>query len=121
MGLLRTENICSFIGCNKIRDLFHFFKNLIYKLFHINNVNIDTLHFNFNLSNSRSRNSAILLISEYIATIWFNRDVNAHIDVNMYKVRVLRQRQIISIILKDKLGDIFSTAICEANKIFDPD
>ena len=79
----------------------------------IDNMNIDRiLHLDIKAGSKKDTNTAILLTTSYIATVWFNRDTGTQIQPSLYKSCITRHRSILSMILKQKMKDLFSVNYC---------
>ena len=58
------------------------------------------------------QNTATILVTAYIGTIWNNRHVETTVDTYKYKLKILNQFHIISIILKENVRKMFTEKYC---------
>ena len=102
-----------FIECKKIKNILVYFKHVIDKICNIKNVNINKiLHLNFN-GNKNQCNTAIIVTTAFIGCVWYNRANTKFIEPQSYKTRLLKQNHLLQIILKEKMGKLFTENYCK--------
>ena len=69
------------------------------------------------LKNNRNKNTAAVLVTDYICTVWNNRD-NPCDKVYLLKKKILQRLQFSTFILKDKMVDNFNQVYCNINQRF---
>ena len=107
-----------FIQCIKVRIILSYFEHIMKTLCNIDNMNIDRiLYLDIKTGSKQDTNTAIILTTSYIATVWFNRDTGTHIQPSLYKSCITRHRSILSMILKQKMKDLFSVNYCNFDNL----
>ena len=106
-----------FIECKKTKDVLQYFKESLFKLCNVKSKGIvNTLHLDFK-AKRKDNNTAVILISTYIGCIWFNRARVNCIEHHVYKTNLLKHHNILSLILKDKMSNIFNEKFTNINNI----
>ena len=59
--------------------------------------------------------TAIILTVHYISTIWYNRCKNAEINSSLFKANIINHQKLLSLILKEKLQNVFTENYCYIN------
>ena len=70
------------------------------------------LYLDIKAGSKQDTNTAIILTTSYIATVWFNRDTGTPVQPSLYNSCITRHRTILSMILKQKMKEIFSVKYC---------
>ena len=97
-----------FVKCKKVKNVFMYFKNLLFELCKIKSKDIvNILHLDFK-AKGRENNTAVILTTTYIGCIWFNRARINCIEDYVYKANLLKHHHVLSIILKDKMVKHFN-------------
>ena len=103
-----------FSECIKLSLLNTYFKNLLRSLCGIECGNIiKTLHLDIKGQSKKDTNTAIILTSSYISTVWFNRASRVQIQPSLYQTSILRHKVMLSMILNQKMCKIFSEKYCD--------
>ena len=74
------------------------------------------LYLDIKVGNKRQQNTAAVLVTSYIGTIWFNRFGDTAVDPYKYKIKILNQYQMLSKILEDEYTQVFTVKY--GNSIF---
>ena len=102
-----------FTRCIKVRILLRYFGDILKNVCNIDNMDIDRiLYLDIKAGSKQDTNTAIILTTSYIATVWFNRDTGTPVQPSLYKSCITRHRTILSMILKQKMKEIFSVKYC---------
>ena len=106
-----------FIECVKVKNVLQYFKELLFKVCNVKSKGIvNTLHLDFKVKR-KDNNTAVVLTSTYIGCIWFNRARVNCIEHHVYKTTLLKHHNILSLILKDKMSNIFNEKFTNINNI----
>ena len=70
------------------------------------------LHLDIKAQSKQDTNTAVVLTTSYISTIWFNRGNNVQIRPSLYQTSILKHKRLLSIILKNKMIKLFSNKYC---------
>ena len=107
------DNIHMFGKCKIIKNILHYFKNILNEMCGIVNMNIkEILYLDIKIKNKKNVNTAILLISQYISTIWYNRDKSMSLEPNLYKVNIIKHHKFLKLVLKERMNQIFTEKYC---------
>ena len=103
-----------FSECTKLNLLITYFKNLLRNICGIECGNINkTLHLDIKCQSKKDTNTAVILTSSYISTVWFNRASRVQIQPSLYQTSILRHKVMLSMILNQKMCKIFSEKYCD--------
>ena len=58
-------------------------------------------------------NTATVLIVNFIATIWYNRNRNIPLDPLLLKTNILKHQKLLSLVLMDNRQKVFTEKYCE--------
>ena len=102
--------------CHQIKHLLAWFKKLLVQCLNTNQFSmIKLLFFDTTSLNKKNKNTATILVADYICTIWNNRD--NHCDkIYLLKKRILQRFQYNQYISKNKLEQMFSRVYCNINQ-----
>ena len=105
--------------CSKIINVLNWLKKLLMVCLNINHFPMIKLLFfdTSSLKNSRNKNTAAVLVTDYICTVWNNRD-NQCDKIYLLKKKILQRLQFSTFILKNKMVDKFSRVYCNINQRF---
>ena len=108
--------------CSKIINVLKWFNKLLRVCLNINQLPklpmIKLLFFDTSsLKNIRNKNTAAVLVTDYICTVWNNRD-NQCDKIYLLKKKILQRLQFNTFILKDKMVDKFNREYSNINQRF---
>ena len=102
-----------FSECTKLNLLITYFKHLLRNICGIECGNINkTLHLDI-CQSKKDTNTAIILTTSYISTVWYNRGNIAQLQPSFFQTSILKHKSLLSIILKNKMIEIFSNKYCQ--------
>ena len=103
-----------FSECNKVSIVRDYFKVLLKDICGIECRDINKiLHLDIKAQSKIDTNTAIILTTSYVSTVWLNRANNAQIQPSMYQRSILKHKNMLSMILNQKMREIFSNKYCE--------
>ena len=106
-----------FYECYKVEMIKDYFENLIWIICGIDRPNINKiLHLDIKAQSKKETNSAIILTTAYISTIWYNRVNNVQIHPSIYQTSILKHKTLLSLVLKNKMNEIFSYKYCDIER-----
>ena len=98
-----------FCECIKVTLVKDYFKRLLRIICNIDSRNMNKiLHLDIVGHSNKDTNTAVVLTTSYISTIWFNRGNNVQIRPSLYQTSILKHKTLLSIILKNKMTKLFS-------------
>ena len=113
---IREDNEHMFLKCKKVENILEYFKTVLLKICNITYDNMGQIIYLDIKSNTRKQlNTTIVLTVQYIATIWYNRARNTHIDPVLFETKIFKHHKLISLILKDKMEVLFTEKYCKVN------
>ena len=111
----KTVIIC-FLKCKVIQKVLDYFKTILFKVCNITYDNMEQILFLDIKSKSKKHlNTIIILTVQYIATVWYNRARNTHIDPVLFETNIVKHHKLLSLILKDKMQLLFTEKYCHVN------
>ena len=103
-----------FSECNKVSIVRDYFKVILKYICGIECRDINKiLHLDIKAQSKIDTNTAIILTTSYVSTVWLNRANNAQIQPSMYQRSVLKHKNMLSMILNQKMRETFSNKYCE--------
>ena len=106
-----------FCECIKVNLISNYFKRLLRNICGIECTNINNiLHLDVRAKSKKDTNSAVILTTSYISTVWFNRAGNAPIQPSLYQTSILKHKNMLSMILNQKMIEIFSKEYCDIER-----
>ena len=111
---LEESNIHMFLYCANVQVC----KNLLIKIiFYFCNMNVENyllkcLFFDFPKVNKQIKNTLIIIVSSYIANIWFNRNSLENLDYKL-KAKIKMCQKLHMDILQDKGENVFTGNYCK--------
>ena len=106
-----------FSECIKVNLVSDYFKTLLRSLCGIECRDMNTiLHLDIKARTKKDTNSAVILTTSYISTVWFNRASNTQIQPSLYKTSILKHKNMLSMILNQKMINIFSKEYCDIER-----
>ena len=106
-----------FSECIKLNLLSNYFKNILRNICGVECVNINKiLHLDLKGQTKKDTNTAVILTSSYISTVWFNRASRVQIQPSLYQTQILRHKTMLSMILNQKMNKIFSEKYCDTER-----
>ena len=113
------DNQHMFSDCFKVIIIRDYFKYLLRNICGIESICMNkTLHLDIKSQSKKDTNTAIILTTAYISTVWFNRSSTSQIQTSHYQTSILRHKTLLSMILKNKMSEIFSIKYCDIEKMF---
>ena len=98
-----------FLKCKKIQKVLDYFKTILFKVCNITYDNMEQILFLDIKSKSKKHlNTIIILTVQYIATVWYNRARNTHIDPVLFETNIVKHHKLLSLILKEKMDQLFT-------------
>ena len=108
-----------FPDCVKVILIRDYFKDLLGNTCGIENRCMNKiLHLDIKAKSKQDNNTAVLLTTAYISTVWLNRSSTTQIQMSHYQTSILRHKNLLSMILKNKMSEIFSIKYCDIEKMF---
>lgn len=99
--------------CKNIKKVLNYFKSILSDLCGIVNINIqEILYLDIKSKNKKNINTSIVLISQYISTIWHNRGKNVAVEPNLFKVNIVRHQRFLKLVLKERMHQFFTDKYC---------
>ena len=93
-----------------------YFKTILFKVCNITYDNMEQILFLDIKSKSKKHlNTIIILTVQYIATVWYNRARNTHIDPVLFETNIVKHHKLLSLILKDEMQLLFTENYCHVN------
>lgn len=115
---VEENNMHMFYYCHQIKHLLAWFKKLLVQCLNTNQFSmIKLLFFDTTSFNKKNKNTATILVTDYICTIWNNRD-NQCDKIYLLKKRILKRFQYSQYIFKNKSEQMFSQVYCNINQRF---
>ena len=110
------DNIHMFEKCKKVKLVLDYFRYTLNYICGIENVNLkEMLYLDIKIKNKKKVNTAIVLTSQYISTIWYNRGKSMYVEPNLFKVNILRHQTFLKMVLKERMYQIFTDNYCSLN------
>ena len=122
--LCETCHVCEdkqhmFSDCVKVILIRDYFKDLLRNICGIENICMNKiLHLDIKAKSKQDTNTAVILTTAYISTVWLNRSSTTQIQMSHYQTSILRHKNLLSMILKNKMSEIFSIKYCDIEKMF---
>ena len=111
---MEESNIHKFYFCPQVQDCLLWLKKVIYYLCGLNcNSLLKILSFDFPNIENRNKNTLCIIISNYIACTWYNRE-NLVMLTNKLKAKMIFDQKIKLEILGNKANKVFSENYCKA-------
>ena len=105
-----------FEKCKKVKLVLDYFRYILNYICGIENVNLkEMLYLDIKIKNKKKVNTAIVLTSQYISTIWYNRGKSMYVEPNLFKVNILRHQTFLKMVLKERMYQIFTDNYCSLN------
>ena len=102
-----------FCECIKVTVVKNYFKKLLRIICNIDSRNMNKiLHLDIAGHSKKDTNTAVVLTTSYISTVWFNRGNNVQIQPSLYQTSILKHKRLLSIILNTKIIELFSNKYC---------
>ena len=102
-----------FYECVKTSIVLDFFKDTLKNICDIDVIDIKKiLHLDIRTGSKQDTNTAVILTTSYISTVWFNRASRSQIQPSVYKACILKHKNMLSMILNRKLTEVFSDKYC---------
>ena len=96
-----------------LKKVLPYFKIILNDVCGIVNINIkDILYLDIKVRNKKKVNTAIILISQYISTIWYSRDKGMSVEPDFLKGNVMRHQKFLKLVLKERMDQIFTEKYC---------
>ena len=106
-----------FSECFKVKLVSDYFKSILRNVCGIECRDINPiLHLDIKAQSKKETNSAVILTSSYISTVWFNRASNAQIQPSLYQTSILKHKNMLSMILNQKMIEIFTKEYCDIER-----
>ena len=103
-----------FQECIKVTLINNYFNNLLRNICNIESRDMNKiLHLDINAQSKKDTNTAIILTTSYISTVWYNRGNIAQLQPSFFQTSILKHKSLLSIILKNKMIEIFSNKYCQ--------
>ena len=98
-----------FCECMKVTSVKDYFKKLLIIICNIDSRNMNKiLHLGVAGHLNKDTNTAVILTTSYISTVWFNRGNNVQIQPSLYQKSILKHKRLLYIILKNKMIELFT-------------
>ena len=108
------DNSHMFIKCRNIENILNYFKYILNIVCNICNVNVEKIIFlDIKTKTKKELNTATVLIVNYVATIWYNRNRNIPLDPLLLKTNVLKHQKLLSLVLMDNMQKVFTEKYCK--------
>ena len=110
---VEESNIHMFLYCYKIQRCI----DLLYRvLFYFCNINfkdnlLKLLFLEFPGVDRKIRNTICIIVSSYIACVWYNREDASYIEYK-FKAKIIKGQKYHKLILKEKIHDVFTENYC---------
>ena len=93
-----------------------YFKTILLKVCNITYDNMEQiLYLDIKSKSKKHLNTIIIFTVQYIATIWYNRARDTHIDPVLFETNIVKHHKLLSLILKDKMQLLFTEKYCQFN------
>ena len=110
------DNIHMFLKCKYIQNILDYFKYILCVVCNVDHVNLEKIiYLDFKFKTKKQMNTAIILTVHYISTIWYNRCKDAEINSSLFKANIINHQKLLSLILKEKLQNVFTEKYCNIN------
>ena len=73
------------------------------------------LYLDIKAKSKKQLNTTIILTVQYIATVWYNRARNTHIDPVLFETNIVKHHKLLSLMLKDKMELVFTEKYNQIN------
>ena len=104
--------------CNEIRDLVNWFRKLLMLCLGSTNLSmIKLLVYDTTAMNRKKKNTVSILVTNYICTVWNNRD-NPGDKLFLLKKKIMQQHNTSQFVLKEKMSKMFTDVYCNTNQRF---
>ena len=108
------SNIHRFYYCYKVQECLNWMRKLIFYFCGMNiNSLLRILSFDIPKVNMEIRNTLCIIVSNYIACIWFNRN-NMENITHVFKARIIKDQKLNIKILGEKANKVFSSNYCKS-------
>ena len=111
---VEENNIHMMLYCGKVQRCKEVLIKIIYYLCNINieQCLLRCLFFDFPKISKQTSNTLCIIISSYIANIWYNRESSEHLDYK-FKAKIKKSQYLNMKILQEKRGRVFTPNYCE--------
>ena len=104
----REDSNHMFLKCKKIHNVLDYFKTILFKVCDITYDNMEKiLYLDIKAKSKKHLNTIIILTVQYIATVWYNRARNTHIDPVLFETNIAIHHTVLSLIPKETMGSIY--------------
>ena len=105
-----------FLKCKKIHNVLDYFKTILFKVCDITYDNMEKiLYLDIKAKSKKHLNTIIIFTVQHIATVWYNRARQTHIDPVLFETKIVKHHKQLSLILKDKMQLLFTEKYCHVN------
>ena len=112
----REDSNHMFLKCKKIQNILEYFKTILLKVCNITYDNMEQiLYLDIKSQSKKHLNTIIILTVQYIATVWYNRARDTHMDPVLFETNIVKHHKLLSLILKDKMQLLFTEKYCQFN------
>ena len=112
---IEDSNIHKFYYCHKVQDCIFWVRKLIFYFCGLNiNSLLEILSFNFPKISTKVKNTLSIIVSSYIACIWYNRE-NMESVIYILKAKIINDQRVKLRILGKKAKKIFTENYCKEN------
>lgn len=113
---IEESNIHKFYYCSKVQNCVILLRKIIFYLCGIQLESLlKVLMLDFPKVDKRNVNSLGIIISSYIASVWFNRENSANL-IYVLKAKIIKDQRLLMKILDRKASKIFSENYCNLNR-----
>ena len=107
------DNMLMFIECKNKENILKYFKEILSRICDFCHTDINkTLYLYIKPKNKKQLNTVIVLTSQYISTIWFNRDRVSPLSPALFKVNMLKHQRLLTSVLQDDMSKVFMKKYC---------
>ena len=106
-----------FCECIKVKNVMLYYKKILEFICNIRISSMSKLiYFDIKNENRIIDNTVIVLTAGYISNIWYNRDKELSINLDTYKLSILKHHHMLRIILKERMEKLFTESYCKLNE-----
>ena len=106
-----------FCECIKVKNVMLYYKKILEFICNIRISSVSKLiYFDIKNENRIIDNTVIVLTAGYISNIWYNRDKELSINLDTYKLSILKHHHMLRMILKERMEKLFTESYCKLNE-----